>query len=180
MDEKALRYTRTAIVLHWAAALLIVSSFAVGLWMVPLPISPLKLRAYAWHKWIGVTVFLLALARLAWRAAHPAPPAVAMPDWQRRAASATHAALYVLMLAAPIAGFLYSSAAGVQTVYLGVVPLPDVVAKDKALAEALKAVHVSLVFALGALVAVHLAAAVKHQVVDRDGVLARMLPLARS
>jgi len=179
MIERALRYTRTAIALHWAAALLILAGFALGLWMTDLAISPLKFRVYAYHKWIGITVFLIALARLAWRATHPAPPPVAMPEWQQRAASTTHVLLYVLMLIAPISGYLYSSATGVQVVYLGVLPLPDLVGKDKALAAALKAVHLSLVFTLAALVAVHVAAAIKHHVVDRDGVLARMLPLVR-
>ncbi len=180
MIERALRYTRTAIALHWAAAILIIAGFALGLWMIELAISPLKFRAYAYHKWIGITVFLIALARLAWRARHPAPPPVAMPDWQQRAASTTHVLLYVLMLIAPISGYVYSSATGVQVVYLGVLPLPDLVGKDKELAAVLKIVHISLVFTLAALVVVHVAAAVKHHVVDRDGVLARMLPLVRS
>jgi cytochrome b561 len=179
MIERALRYTRTAIALHWVAAVLIFAGFALGLWMTDLAISPLKFRVYAYHKWIGITVLLIALARLAWRAMHPAPPPVAMPDWQQRAASTTHVLLYVLMLIAPISGYLYSSATGVQVVYLGVLPLPDLVGKDKALAAVLKAVHISLVLALAALVVVHVAAAIKHHVVDRDGVLARMLPLVR-
>jgi cytochrome b561 len=179
MIERALRYTRTAIALHWVAAVLIFAGFALGLWMTDLAISPLKFRVYAYHKWIGITVLLIALARLAWRAMHPAPPPVAMPDWQQRAASTTHVLLYVLMLIAPISGYLYSSATGVQVVYLGVLPLPDLLGKDKALAAVLKAVHISLVFALAALVVVHVAAAIKHHVVDRDGVLARMLPLVR-
>jgi len=180
MIERALGYTRTAITLHWVAALLIVAGFALGLWMTDLAISPLKFRAYAYHKWIGITVFLIAIARLTWRASHPAPQPVVMPDWQQRAASATHVLLYVLMLIAPISGYVYSSATGVQVVYLGLFPLPDLVGKDKQLAAALKVVHVSLVFTLAALVVVHVAAAIKHHVVDRDGVLARMLPLVRS
>jgi cytochrome b561 len=180
MSAVAPGYTRTAIALHWTAAVLILGGFVLGLWMTGLEISPRKFRAYAWHKWIGITVFLIALARLAWRAGHPAPAPVAMAEWQRRAASATHAMLYALMLAAPITGYLYSSASGVQVVYLGLLPLPDLVAKDKELASMLKVTHLSLVFTLAALVVVHAAAAIKHHVVDRDGVLARMLPLVRS
>jgi cytochrome b561 len=88
----------------------------------------------------------------------------------------THVVLYVLLLVIPISGWLYSSATGVQVVYLGVVPLPDLVPKDKALASLLKAVHVSLNFMMFALVCVHTLAALKHHYVDRDAVLVRMLP----
>ena len=83
-------YTHTAIVLHWLAGGLILCGFVLGVSLQDLPISPPTLRLYAYHKWIGITVFLLAVVRLAWRWAHPAPPPVAMPEWQRRAAAATH------------------------------------------------------------------------------------------
>ncbi len=169
-------YTRTAIALHWLAVLLIAANLALGLSMVDMPLGPQKLRWFAWHKWIGITVFLVTAARLGWRRAHPAPPPVAMPEWQRRAAAAIHAALYVLMLAIPLSGWLYSSATGVSVVYLGLVPLPDLVPKDKALAAVLKLLHIMLNFTLLALVFVHTGAALKHHFVDRDGVLARMLP----
>jgi cytochrome b561 len=168
-------YTRTAVSLHWLALLLIVGGFSLGLWMVGLPVAPRTLRVYAYHKWIGVTVFLLTLVRLAWRLAHPVPLAP-MPRWQQRAAAVSHALLYALLLAIPLSGWLYSSATGVQVVYLGVFALPDLVAKDKALAAALKTVHQTLNFTLLALVLVHGGAALKHHFVDRDAVLLRMLP----
>ena len=154
----------------------ILCGFALGLLLKDLPLSPQTLRLYAFHKWIGITVLLLTVVRLGWRWAHPAPPPVAMPEWQRRAAAASHALLYVLMLVIPLSGWVYSSASGVQVVYLGLVPLPDLVAKDKALAAVLKAVHVTLNYGLLALVMVHAGAAIKHHVVDRDDVLRRMLP----
>ena len=172
-------YTRTAIALHWLAALLIVCNLLLGVSMVELELSPLKLRLFSYHKWIGITVFLAASARLAWRLVHPPPPPVAMPEWQRRAAAATHAALYVLMFAIPVSGWIYSSATGVSVVYLGLVPLPDLVAKDKALAAVLKAVHITLNIGLVALVAVHVGAALRHHLVERDDVLPRMLPFLR-
>lgn len=172
-------YTRTAIALHWIAALLIVCNLALGVTMINLALSPSTLRLYGWHKWIGITVLLTAAARLAWRWAHPPPPAVAMPAWQRRAAAGTHAALYVLMLAIPLSGWVYSSSTGVSVVYLGLVPLPDLVGKDKALAGVLKAVHAALNFTLLALVCVHVGAALRHHAADRNGVLPRMLPFLR-
>jgi cytochrome b561 len=163
-------------VLHWLTAALLVANLLLGLSMVPLSISPQKLQWYIWHKWIGVTVLVLTAARLGWRARNPPPPPVAMARWQRRAAAATHAVLYGLLLLVPVSGWLYSSATGIQVVYLGIVPLPDLVAKDKALADVLKGVHLALNFGLFALVCVHAAAALKHHFVDRDAVLARMLP----
>lgn len=173
------RYGGAAITLHWATALLIVANLLLGLTMVALPFSPRKLQWYQWHKWVGVTVFLLTCARLAWRAVHPAPPAVAMPRWQQRASAVSHAALYALLFLVPLSGWIYSSATGVQVVYLGLVPLPDLVAKDRALGALLKTVHVSLNVALFALVGLHVAAALRHHFIDRDAVLSRMLPHLR-
>jgi cytochrome b561 len=172
-------YTHTAIALHWLAGILILCGFTLGVSLKDLPISPQTLRLYGYHKWIGISVFLLAVARLAWRWAYPAPHPVPMPEWQRRAAAATHALLYAFMLVIPLSGWIYSSATGVEVVYLGLVPLPDLVPKDKALASVLKAVHVTLNYALLALVTVHAGAALKHHWIDRDDVLRRMLPFLR-
>ncbi len=177
--ESAGAYTATAIALHWLAALLIACNVALGLSMVDLPFGPQKFRWYGWHKWIGITVFLLAAARLVWRSAHSPPAPVAMPAWQRHAAAAVYGLLYALMLAIPLSGWIYSSATGVSVVYLGLIPLPDLVDKDKALAETLKLVHIGLNFTLWTLVLIHVGAALKHHWVDRDGVLPRMLPFLR-
>ena len=171
------RYTRTAIALHWLAAILIFAAFPLGLIMSDLPLSPLKLKLISYHKWLGVTVFLLAAARLAWRATHTPPPLPdVMPAWQRRAASGLHFLLYLLLFAIPLSGWLMSSAKGFQTVYFGVLPLPDLIGKDKALGDALQEVHEMLNYGLLALVSAHVAAALKHQFIDRNGILARMLP----
>jgi len=177
--HRAVTACGAAIALHWLTAVLIVANLALGLSMVPLPIIPRKLQWYAWHKWIGITVFLLTCARLGWRRIRPAPPPVAMPEWQRRAAEVTQTLMYGLLLAIPVSGWLYSSATGVQVVYLGLVPLPDLVPTSKQLAGALKGTHVALNFALFALVCVHTAAALKHHFVDRDLALMRMLPRTR-
>jgi cytochrome b561 len=174
------RYTNTAIALHWLIFALIACGFTLAVYMVDLPLSPTKLRYYAWHKWIGVTVFLLALARVAWRLTHRAPALPEpMPAWQRNAARATHVLLYALIVVIPLTGWLYSSAAGVATVYLGVVPLPDLLAKDKLLAEQLKWVHVTLNYTLLAMVIAHAAAALQHHIVLRDDILSRMLPAVK-
>lgn len=174
------RYTPTAIALHWIVALLILGNLAFGLYMVELPLSPAKLKYYSWHKWSGVTIFLLVAARLLWRLRHAPPPLPAgMPDWERRAANVSHTLLYVLFFAAPLSGWLSSSALGFQTVYFGVLPIPDLLAKNKELGDALKLVHKSVNYTMAAVIAVHIAAAIKHHVLDRDDVLVRMLPFLK-
>ena len=173
------RYTPTAIALHWLLALAILGSLGVGLYMTGLPLSPQRLKLYNWHKWAGVTILLLSGFRLLWRLTHrppelPAAVRAAMPAWQRAAHGGVHLLLYLLFFAVPLAGWAYSSAAGFPVVWFGVVPLPDFVGKDKALADSLKLLHHLLAYALGASVLVHVAAALKHQFVDRDALMSRM------
>jgi cytochrome b561 len=169
-------YDGLAMALHWVTAALIVANWLLGLSMVPLPISPRKLHWYLLHKSIGLTVLLLTSLRVGWRALRPAPSLVPMPAWQRRAARVSHVLLYVLLFAIPLSGWLYSSATGVQVVYLGLVPLPNLVPKDRALGDVLRLVHVGLNVTLATVVCVHVAAAIRHHVVDHDTTHARMLP----
>ena len=171
------RYTATAKTLHWAMAILIFGLLALGFYMHDLPLSPEKLKLYSWHKWAGVCAFLLVLVRLAWRAAHRPPPLPAtMPAHLQFAAHAGHFLLYALMLAIPLSGWLMSSAKGFQTVWFGVLPIPDLVGKDKELGDLLQSVHMvlNLVFAIA--IAGHIGAALKHHFIDRDDILTRMLP----
>jgi cytochrome b561 len=171
------RYNGVAILLHWVIAAMLLGTFALGLYMADLPASPLKLRLFSYHKWIGVTIFLLVVMRLLWRLTHRVPPAPPqMPEWQRFAASAAHVSLYVLTLVIPMSGWLYSSASGFQVVYFGKIPLPDLVGKDKVLAEQLLTVHQALNALIAIVVVLHIVAALKHHWVDRDDVLTRMLP----
>jgi len=170
-------YTGMAILLHWLLALLLLGSFCVGAYMADLKLSPERIRLFNYHKWAGVTILLLSALRLAWRLTHRPPPEPATLK-ARDAAIAlwTHRLLYVLFFAVPIAGWAYSSASGFSVVWFGQIPLPDLVAKDKGLADVLVQVHGTLAWTLGALVALHAAAAIKHQLFDKDLVLARMLP----
>lgn len=162
--------------LHWLTAVLVVANLALGISMVPLPLSPRKLNWYMWHKWIGITVWIVTCARLAWRAGHRPPALVPMPEWQRRAATVSHVLMYVLLAVIPLSGWLYSSSTGVQVVYLGLFPLPDLVPKDRSVAIVLKWIHFGLNSTLFALVSLHAVAALKHGFADRDGTLSRMLP----
>ena len=170
------RYTRPAIALHWLLALAIAGSFSVGLYMHGLPFSPARLKLFNWHKWAGITILALSALRLLWRLAHRPPADLPMARWQSRAAHAVHTALYLLFFAVPLAGWAYSSAAGFPIVVYGVLPLPDFVPVNKELAEAMKSLHQVLAFGLAALVLGHVAGALKHQFIDRDGLLSRMWP----
>jgi cytochrome b561 len=177
VNPPAIRYTPAAVALHWLLALLILFNLGFGLYLVGLPLSPAKLRYFSWHKWVGVTVFLLSAARLLWRLGHAAPELPStMKPWEARAAHVSHVLLYVLFFAAPLTGWLFSSAAGFQTVYLGMLPIPDLLPKNKPVAEVLRITHHWVNYALGAVIAVHAAAALKHHFLDRDDVLLRMLP----
>jgi cytochrome b561 len=180
MQSPTARYTPTSIALHWIVGLLIIGNLCFGLYTVDLPLSPQKLRYFSYHKWVGVTILLLAAVRLAWRLRHPPPPLPAtMPPWERTAASGSHVLLYVLFFAAPLSGWLMSSALGFQTVYLGVVPIPDLLGKNRELGDALKIVHRTINYSMAALIVVHAAAAIKHHFHDRDDVLTRMIPFLK-
>ena len=176
MNTASSRYTTPAIALHWLLAVAIVGSFSFGLYMADLPFSPQRVKLYNWHKWAGICILTLSAARLLWRLTHRPPADVPMPRWQQRTAHATHAAFYVLFFAVPLVGWAYSSAAGFPVVVFGVLPLPDFVPVDKALADAIKPFHKYLALTLAALVLAHVAGALKHQFFDRDGLLSRMWP----
>lgn len=172
-----MRYTRTAMSLHWLIALMLFGMFGLGLYMTELPLSPTKLKLYSYHKWTGVSVFLLVLLRLTWRITHVPPPLpMSTPRWQVAAAAAGHHLLYLLMVIVPLSGWLMSSAKGFQTVWFGVLPLPDLLSKDEALGETLLLVHRFLNYFFMTVITGHVLAAIKHQFADRDGLLSRMLP----
>jgi len=170
-------YTSVAKLFHWGMALVLAGLISLGLLMTEMPLSPEKLQFYAWHKWAGVTVFVWVWLRLAWRWRHP-PPAYpsTMTPLMQRLAHAGHAVLYCLMIVIPVTGWLLSSAKGVQTVWFGVVPLPDLLDKDKAMGHMLHEVHEALNNLLLTVMAGHVAAALKHHWIDRDDILKRMLP----
>lgn len=168
-------YTPVAKGLHWLMAVMILGLLTLGLYMQDLPLSPQKLELYSWHKWAGVTVFVLVWLRLLWRLTHR-PPALpsTLSAPVRLAAHAGHWALYGLMVLIPLSGWLMSSAKGFQTVWFGVLPIPDLVGKDKALGDALKALHSALNWLLMLTLAGHVAAALWHHFVLKDDTLQRM------
>ncbi len=175
------RYTTVAIVLHWLLGLTILGMFVMGVYMSDLPFSPQRLKLYNYHKWAGITFLALTVFRLVWRFTHrpPALPAAierAMPAWQTRIYHATHHILYLLFFAVPLIGWAYSSMAGFPVVLFGVIPLPDFVSVDKELAKSIKELHGLSAFILLGLAGLHIVAALKHQFIDRDRLINRILP----
>ena len=175
MSER--RYSNPARLLHWSVAVLILFQVPLAYYMIDLPLGPAKLESYALHKSIGLTIFGLSAARLAWRWIHPPP---ALPDglvtYQRRLAYLTHVTLYVVTFAMPLTGWLSSSAANFPVSLFGWFTLPDLVAPNPALHEALELGHRVLAYLLATAFVLHAGAALYHQFVLRDGVLAAMLP----
>lgn len=184
-DAPSKRYSSVAIVLHWLLALAIIGNFSVGLYMADLPFSVMRVKLINWHKWAGVSILALSAVRLLWRLSHPPPPLsdkvmAAMPPWQHAAHRGTHLAMYLLFFAVPLFGWLYSSAVGLQVVWFGVLPLPDLWPLDKEFGNAVfKPLHKACAYALAALVVLHVAAGLKHHFIDRDGLLLRMWPGSR-
>lgn len=179
-NQSESKYSGLAIFFHWLTALGIFICFPLGLYMADLKLSPTKLQLISYHKWLGVTIFGVLVLRIIWRAFNKAPRLPSnTPKWQIGAAHATHLFLYILMIAIPLSGWLMSSAKGFTTVYLGMFALPDLVEKNKELGDTLRAVHTQLNYALLMLVILHIAAAIKHQWIDRDGLIGRMIPSFR-
>lgn len=177
-DVPAQTHGRAAIGLHWITAFAVLGLLGVGLWMTGLPIGLLKLKVYAWHKWIGLVVLVLTAGRLLWRYRHPPPP---LPDalrrWERGLAPLAHWTLLGLLLAMPLSGWLMNSAAGVSLYWFGYVHIPDLVPRNPDLFSALRTAHEILSRLLIAMVVLHVAAVIYHDVLRRDGIFRRMWPL---
>ncbi|KXW59275.1 cytochrome b [Ferrovum myxofaciens] len=171
------KFTPVAIGLHWIMAAGLAIAFGVGQYMSGLELSPWKLKIYTWHKWLGITLFLLVWMRMAWRSTHR-PPALPTTMSRRiqKLTEIAHRTLYVLMVLIPLTGWLHSSAAGVSVVYFNLLPLPNLVPKDKALSHLFETFHQTLNWTLLVLVLGHVAAAFKHQFIDRDHLMDRMRP----
>lgn len=171
------RYTTPAVALHWLVAALVMAQVAFGWWMQTIPKAPAGLRAEAFnfHKSVGLVILALMLLRLGWRLRHRPPPLPAMPRWQSHLARATHAGLYVLLLAMPLTGYLGSAYSGYPVKLFGLA-LPMWAAKDEAAKAWMSAAHLAASWTLVAAFVLHVAGALKHAMWDRDGLMRRMSP----
>jgi len=164
--------------LHWVMAAIILAAIGLGLYAVALPkTDPSKAVAFFLHKSFGMTALIIAIPRLLMRILKGAPPyRVPLGRLVMLSASGGHAALYVLMLFVPIAGYVLSSAADRPIPWFGLFEFPHLVAPDKALAGVAEEAHVFAAWTLIVVVAVHILAALWHAWFKKDEVMARMMP----
>lgn len=170
------RYGSVAQILHWVVVALLIVQITLGKIAHDLPDGLDKLVTLARHKSFGITILGLAAIRLLWRLFNRPPPLPPMPAWQRVIANINHAALYALLFAMPLSGWLMSSAHNFPVSWFGLAQLPDLVAPDAGLADDLEDLHESMANILLFLIGLHVLGALKHQFIDRDGLLWRMLP----
>lgn len=176
MNTASTTYTRTAIVLHWLIAAAVFAQIALGWWMVGVPKSPPGVRAYWFnvHKSIGITLGVLIVLRVLWRLAHRAPELPAtLPRWQRIGARMSHIGLYVCMAVMPLSGYLGSSFTKYPIKYFGHT-LPHWGWDSPMLKDVMSTIHYGTVVVFMMLIAVHVAAALKHLMSDDDRVFHRM------
>lgn len=176
MAEVNERYSLIARSIHWLTALLVLSMVPAGLIMIRISGGPLQNQLFDFHRSVGVVLMILTVIRLAYRLTHPPAPLPAdIPPVQQLAAKATHVFLYLFLLVNPFIGWVATSAYGASISVFGVFTMPAIVAKDRALAEQLFAVHEILGLLFTAVVLMHIAAALYHGIIRRDGVLSRMV-----
>jgi cytochrome b561 len=180
------RFSTVAILLHWLIAVVIVTNMVVGFQADDLK-GLAKFSLLQWHKSFGVTVLVLTLLRLVWRVftPHPAYPAH-MADWEKGLAGAVHWSFYVLMIALPVTGWVMVSASptNIPTILYKAIPWPHIgaihslpIGQRKGLEHQVADVHEQLAWGTILLLVMHVAAALKHQFIDRDQVLWRIAPL---
>ncbi|WP_410497790.1 cytochrome b [Chitinibacter sp. S2-10] len=177
-------YNALQISVHWLTALLILAAFILVWTFDNTPLAPdtfkLKLQLIAWHKWAGITVLMLFAIRLACKLVRGTPAIDPnLKPIERKMAVGVHHLLYLLMFALPLIGWALTSAKGYPVMLYGVWQLPDLVAKNEDLAHTLKEIHEVLAYGLLAIVGLHIAGALKHYVIDKDGTLARMIPFLK-
>jgi len=182
------RYSTVAILLHWIIAALIVTNLYLGFRMGFVN-GLAKFNIFQLHKSVGITILVFSLARLAWRLMNPPPPQPStLKPWEKAAAHAVHWGFYVIMIGMPLSGWIVVSTSplNIPTLLYHTIPWPhfpgvhDLAAGPKAsVNHAFDLTHVVLAWGSLGLLALHLGAVVKHQFLDRDPVLGRMLPSAR-
>lgn len=182
MTQPVERWNAVSQIFHWLIAALIIVQASIGLTMVNLPKRPNIIPIFSLHKSIGLTILALAVLRLLWRFGSRHPPLPEdIPGWERGTARATHIALYVLLFAMPLSGWLFDSASSLRPLYWwGVLRMPNLTGGPDATLKVIGySLHVTLFWTLFTVTVLHVGAAVKHHFIDRDKVLLNMLPRKR-
>jgi cytochrome b561 len=163
--------------LHWLIVLLILNQWVIASRADALPLGAAKLQALALHKSFGMTILALAIVRLVWRWLNPVPSLEGLAKkWERALAGLSHVLLYGLIFAIPLSGWLMSSARNFPVSWFGLFQFPDLVGPDKSFYDLMHGLHGQLFAALVIVALLHIAGALKHQFIDKNEVLRRMLP----
>lgn len=168
------RYSPPAVILHWLVALLIVTLFGLGWYMMEIERQPGADWYFNLHRSLGVTVAALIVLRLIWRASHqPAPLPGAVPFWEQKLSLAAHWMLYACMIVMPLTGFLGASYNKSGVAFFGH-QLPFRSGPDRNLSKLFFTIHESLVWIFVSVIVLHALAGLKHLVVNKDKVFQRM------
>ncbi len=170
------RYDTVAVSLHWILVVGILCQIALGLYLGEVPRNtPGRTVWVNFHKSVGITLGVLILFRLYWRLTHrpPALPAT-MARWERIAARASHALLYLCMIGMPLSGYVATNFSKFGIKYFGLVEFPPWGYEDRQIYALFNGTHKALAVLFIVLIAIHVAAALKHGAIDRDGLLRRM------
>lgn len=175
------RWGIVAQLLHWTIVALVITQVILAGIADDLPLGMKKLAVLARHKSVGITILLLVIVRLVWRWRNPTPalPSTLKP-YERGLARFTHAALYLLLFAMPLSGWMMSSARNFPVSWFNLFQLPDLVPRSQPLYEIMHETHEILAITLGAVVILHVLAALKHHFIYKDSVLRRMLPFTKT
>lgn len=172
------RYTKPAIAFHWVIGIAVLGMLYLGLTMGDIPKgTPERTFWFNLHKSIGVTIAILALIRLWWRYKNPPPPLPAtIPGWQVQASKVSHALLYLCLILMPLSGFAASQFTKYGVTYFGLFKIPPMGWENRDIYDILQGIHGVTASLLMLLVIVHILAALKHLLINRDRVFHRMLP----
>ena len=169
-------YAAPAVFLHWVIALLVVIQVGLGVYMMAIEEQPGSGWYFALHVSFGLTVAVLIALRIVWRLGHkPAPLPASVPGWEATLASLGHHLLYLLLVLMPVTGYLGRSWSEDGVAWFGL-PLPAWAVPSEALSEQWFGIHITIAWVLVAVVALHVAAGLKHLLIDKDGVFFRMWP----
>lgn len=171
------RYGAVSGFFHWSMALIVMGLLCLGLYMVGMDYSPLKLDLYMLHKSFGMVILAMVVLRLAWRFYQPQPePLPTHRPWEKTLSKTIHAMLYIGLIGMPLSGWIMSSSGEFPNSFFDLFPVPDLVGKNDALFQITRRIHEVAGLCLVAAIGLHFAGAMKHSFIDRDRTLRRMMP----
>jgi cytochrome b561 len=175
--ERQVSYGGGARAFHWLTVALLLVIIPLGLVMGSLPRGVVQNVFFITHESLGLTVLALTLARFAWRLGHsPPPPSADLSQIERAASGGVHLLLYAVLIVMPVTGYLFVTLSDIDLSYFGVVRVPALFEPDKPTGKLFGSIHITLQWAIYALAATHIGAALHHYFFRRNDVLARMLP----